>query len=109
MLSPRTPSWATFFLSLREGFEPWQKAAAEDFVLSTGHAGDGFAVGDMLLDQDARGEGVGVVSFEDRDGALQDNDAMVQVLIDEMNGATGYLNAVFEGLALRFEAGKGRK
>lgn len=82
-------------------------AAAYDFVCAGGDAGDGFGVGDVFFDKDAVGEGVGVVSFENGNGALEDDDAVVEVLIDEVNGAAGDLDAVIEGLGLGFEAGKG--
>jgi len=84
-------------------------AAAPDFVVSADHAGDGFGVSDVLFGENAGGEGVGVVGFEYGDGTLQNDCAVVQVLIDKMDGATGYFYAVFEGLSLCFEAGKGGK
>jgi hypothetical protein len=61
----------------------------------------------VLLGEDAGGEGVGVVGGEHGDGALQQDHAVVQVLIDKMDGASGQLDAVIEGLGLRVEAGKG--
>ena len=81
-------------------------AAADDGVFGAGDAGDGFAVGDVFLGEDAVGEGVGVVGFEDGDNALQDDDAVVEVLVDKVDGATGDLDAVIECLGLGFEAGK---
>ena len=39
----------------------------------------------------------------DGDGALEDDDAVVQVLVDKMHGAAGYFDAVIEGLLLGFE------
>ena len=84
-------------------------AAADDFVFAAGDPGDGFAVGDVLFGENAIGERVGVVGFEHGNGALQHDDAVVEVLVDKMNRAAGDLDAVVEGLGLRFEAGKGRQ
>jgi hypothetical protein len=82
-------------------------AAALDLVLAAGDAGDGLRVGDVLLGEDAAGEGVGVVCGQNRDGALEDDDAVVEVLVDEMDGTAGDGYAVVEGLLLGVEAGKG--
>ncbi len=68
---------------------------------------DGLSVGDVLLGKDAVCEGVGVVSVEDGDGALEDDGTMVEVLVDEMYGAAGDFDAVVEGLLLGVEAGEG--
>ncbi len=81
-------------------------AAADDFVLSAGDAGDGLGVGDVLLGEDTAGEGVGIVAIEHRNGALQHDHAVVQVLIDKMHRASGNFDAVIEGLLLGFKAGK---
>src|ERR1700722_10073383 len=84
-------------------------ASAADFVGAAGDAGDGFGVGDVLFGEDALGEGVGVVGFEDGNRALQDNDAVIEMFIDEVDGAAGYFDAVVEGLGLGVEAGEGWK
>ena len=82
-------------------------AAALDLVLAAGDAGNGLRVGLMLFDQDAVGERVGVVGFEHRNDPLQDDDAVIQMLVDEVHRAAGDLHAVVEGLGLRLEAGEG--
>ncbi len=84
-------------------------AAAADLVFAASDAGDGFGVGDVLFGEDADGEGGCVVGFEDGDGALQDDDALVEVFVDEVDGAAGYFDAVVEGLGLSVEAGEGGK
>ena len=85
------------------------KAAVAEFVVAAGYAGDGIGVGLVLFHEDAGAEGVGVVGFEDRDGALQDDYAMVEVLVDKVDCAASYFYAVIECLALGFEAGEGGK
>src|SRR5579863_5788368 len=82
-------------------------APALDLPLFAGNTGDGFGVADVLFNQDAFGQGVTVVGVENRDDPLQHDNAVVEVLIDKMDRAAGELDAVFEGLLLRFEAGKG--
>ena len=61
----------------------------------------------MLFDQDAVGQRVRVVGLFYRDGPLQNDGAVVQVLIDKMDGATSHFDAVVEGLLLGVEAGEG--
>ena len=61
----------------------------------------------MFLVENARSQCMWVVGGKDGDGALQDDGAVVELLVDEMDGAAGDLDAVFEGLGLRVEAGKG--
>ena len=63
----------------------------------------------MFLFEDASGEGFGGVGVEDGDGFLEDDDAVVYGLVDEVDGATGDLGSVVEGLVLGVEAGKGRE
>src|SRR5258708_20289954 len=63
----------------------------------------------MFLFQDALGKGVLVVGIEDGDDGLQDDGAGVEIFVDEVDGASGELDAVIEGLLLRFEAGEGRQ
>src|SRR5258707_4569380 len=53
--------------------------------------------------------GVLVVGIEDGDDGLQDDGAGVEIFVDEVDGASGELDAVVEGLLLRFEAGEGRQ
>ncbi len=83
-----------------------QIAATLNLILTAGDAGNGLGVGDVLFDEDADGEGAGVVRLQNRDGALEDDGSVVQVLIDEMDRAAGDLYAVVEGLLLRVEAGE---
>ena len=61
----------------------------------------------MFLGEDALGEGVLIVGGEDGNGFLQDDGAMVEMLVNKMNGAAAELNAVFERLMLRLKAGEG--
>ena len=61
----------------------------------------------MLLLEDAGGEGFGGVGVEDGDGVLQDDDAVVYGLVDEVDGAAGDFRSVVEGLVLGVEAGEG--
>jgi len=82
-------------------------AAAADFVLPADDACNGLGVGDVLFGEDALGKGVGVVGVENGDGALEDDDAVVEVFVDEVHGAAGDFDAVVEGLLLGVEAGEG--
>ena len=61
----------------------------------------------MLLFQDASGEGVLVVGVEDRAGFLHDDGAVVELFVDEVDGAARDFHAVGKGLLLGFEAGEG--
>src|ERR1700758_4749177 len=47
-----------------------------------------------------------VVRFVDGHGSLQDDDAVVELLIDEMHGAASDFDAILKGLLLRIQAGK---
>jgi len=81
-------------------------AAAADFVGSAGDEGEGFGVGDVFFDENAVGEGVGVVGVEDGDSALEDDGTVVEVFVDEVDGASGDFDSVIEGLPLGSEAGE---
>ena len=61
----------------------------------------------MLLLEDAGGEGFWRVGVEDGDGLLEDDDAVVYGLVDEVDGAAGDPGSVVEGLVLGVEAGEG--
>ena len=50
---------------------------------------------------------MGVVARQDWNGLLQDDDSVVELLVDEVDGASGYLYSVVEGLLLGVEAGEG--
>ena len=93
---------------MSRNFSDWLCAlhvtACADFVVAAGEAGDGFGVGDVLFDEDALGEGVGVVRIEDGDRALEDDGAMIEVLVDEVDGAAGDFDSVIERLLLGVEA-----
>ena len=52
-------------------------------------------------------ERVRVIAGENGNGLLQDDDAVVELLVDKVHGASGDLDAVVEGLLLRVEPGKG--
>ena len=47
-----------------------------------------------------------IVAFEDRNAPLKNDDPVVEVLIDKMDGAPGDLAAIIEGLQLRVQTGK---
>ena len=61
----------------------------------------------VLFAQDSLGQGFRRVLVFYRDAGLQDDRAGVEIFVHEMHGAAGKFRAVFQGLALRFEAGKG--
>src|SRR3989442_5957460 len=63
----------------------------------------------MRLFENFFGEGCFRIFVEDGDSGLQNDRAGVEIFVDEMHGAAGEFDAVFEGLALRFEAGEGRE
>lgn len=86
-----------------------QVATTLDDVATAEDAGDGLGVGEVLLFEDASGEVVVSVVVMDADGALQDDDAMVDSFVDEVNGAAGDVGTVVEGLLLGAEAGEGGK
>ena len=60
----------------------------------------------MLFDEDALGEGVGVVRIEDGDCALEDDGAVIEALVDEVDGAAGDFDSVIERLLLGVETGE---
>ena len=62
-------------------------APATDLVLAAGHAGDGLGVGDVLLGQDASAEGCARRRIQDRNGALQHDDAVIQMFIHKVDRA----------------------
>jgi hypothetical protein len=66
-------------------------------------------IGDVLLLEDARREGVRGVAVEHRHGALHDDGAAVQALVHQVDGAAADLHPVLEGLRLGVDAGKGRE
>ena len=66
----------------------------------------------MLDLEDAGGHAVDVVLGRDRDRSLEDDRAVVDALIDEMNGRAGDPHAVLDRLTLRvqpFERGQQRR
>jgi hypothetical protein len=86
-----------------------QNAAAFDFVVSFEHKFNGFGIDAMLFSQDFFGEGGFRVLIEHGHCSLQNDRAGVEIFVDEVDGATGEFYAIFEGLALGFEAGKRRQ
>src|SRR5581483_9030943 len=66
-------------------------------------------VGDVLLLEDAGGEGVFVISIEHRDRLLHDDGPVIEMLVDEVYRAPRDLHAVFNRLLLRFEPRKRRQ
>ena len=79
---------------------------AADLVVAADDAGNGFGVGEVFFGQDPRGEGMGIIGVENRNRALDDDGAVIELFVDEMNSAAGYFDAVIEGLLLRVEARK---
>ena len=60
----------------------------------------------MLLGEDAGRKRFGGVAVLDRHDGLRDDGAGVEKFVDEMHRAAAEFHAVFERLALRFQAGK---
>ena len=60
----------------------------------------------MLLLQNPRSQRVFVVGIEYGHNFLHQDGAVIEVLVDEVDGATGDFDAVGEGLLLGFEAGE---
>ena len=83
-----------------------QIAASLNLVLPASYAGDGFAVGDVLFSKDSVGEGVCVVGVENWNGTLLNDGAVVEVLVDKVDGAAGYFDSIVEGLLLGVESRK---
>ena len=73
-------------------------APSADFVLAAGYAADGLCVGEVLFGQESGGQGMLGIVIVDGDDALQDDDAAVDLLVDEVDGAAGDLGTVVEGL-----------
>src|SRR2546427_1306186 len=84
-------------------------AAADDLEFSFQDNLNGFGIDTMLLFENFFGEGCFRIFVEDGDSGLQNDRAGVEIFVDEMHGAAGEFDAIFEGLALRFEAGEGRE
>ena len=57
----------------------------------------------MLDLEDAGGQGVDVVLRRDRDRALEDDRAVIDALVDEVDGRASDADAVLDGLTLRVE------
>ena len=93
----------------RDALVALEIAASNGAVLSRKYPGDGFAIRDMFLLEDAGGQGEYVVAREDLDGFLENDHSVVELLIDEVDGASGNLDSVGECLLLRVEAGEGGK
>jgi hypothetical protein len=62
----------------------------------------------VLLFEDARGEGFDSVVFHYGDGALRDDWATIERLVNKVDRATTHLHTVRERLSLRIESGKSR-
>ena len=87
----------------------YQYAAAGDFVTTFEDDSNGFGIDFVFLVQNFGGERVLGVVIRDGNDGLEDNGAGVEIFVDEMDGAAGEFDAIFESLALGFEAGKGRE
>src|SRR5262245_1671457 len=70
--------------------------ASCDANAATGDEADDFGERFAFGGEDAGGEGVGRVVVEDRHDALQDDRAVVVLIINEVNGATADLRAIVE-------------
>ncbi len=99
----------TTFWPLRRLGRVSDKAPPFDTIAPGDDPRDGLRIGKVLLLQDARGERVRVIVIQHGHGALEDDDAVIEVLIDEMDGAAGDGAAVLEGLHLRVKTGKCRQ
>jgi len=82
---------------------------AANLVLSTGRAGNSLGIGYVLFDQDSLGQRVRVVALQHRNGPLQHNNAVVEMLVYKMDRAAGNLYPIIESLRLRLKAREGRK
>src|SRR5579884_144138 len=91
--------WALFF----------QISTSANLVFSTEDHADGFAIGNVLLFENARGKTVLVVVGKHRNRTLQDDDSVIKIFIDKVNRASAHLDSVFESLPLRVQTGKCRK
>jgi len=86
-----------------------QYAAASDFVTAFEDNSNGLGIDFVFLLQNSGGKRVlGVVVCDGNDG-LEDDGASVEIFVDEMDGAAGEFDAIFESLALGLEAGEGRE
>src|SRR5579863_1109182 len=87
----------------------YQYAAASDFVTAFEDDSNGFGINSVFFLQNSGGQRVfGVVVCDGNDG-LQDDGSGVEIFVDKMDGAAGEFDAIFEGLALRLEAGERRE
>src|ERR1700677_947912 len=78
-------------------------------VVSTKNARDGLGIGKMFLFENARRQGFRCVVVVDRDGLLQNDDAVIDSLVNEMDRAAGHLCSVIKRLLLRVEPRKRRQ
>ena len=62
-------------------------AGTSDDELSGGDAAEGFGVGFAFGGEDAAGEAIGRVIFQDGDDALEEDGAVVVLVVGQMNGA----------------------
>jgi len=83
------------------------EAAITNLILTAEDACDSLGVCYVFLDQNSLGEGVCVVRIKHRDGALQNDRAVVQFFIHKMNRASGDLCPVVQGLLVRIQTWKG--
>ncbi len=84
-----------------------QIAATVDGVYPAYDAGDSLRVRDVLFYENARGEALSGVCVRHLDGALQDDGAVIELLVDEVHRAAGELGAVRQRLRLGVEPWKG--
>jgi hypothetical protein len=68
---------------------------------------DRFRISPVLLFQYPRRKSLHRIVVAHLDRALQDYRPVIELFIDYMNRAPGYLDAMLEGLALRVETRKG--
>ena len=85
---------------------PLDEASAGDAIRAGEDAANGLGVGEVFFGEDAGGEGFRGVVVEDGDGALEDDDAVVDALVDEVDGAAGDFCAELKGLGLGVQTGK---
>src|SRR5580698_1743633 len=80
--------------------------AAADFVVAADHECDCLGVCDVFFSENAARKGMLVIGLQYRNGTLQEDDPVIEMLIDKVNGAAGDFDAVVEGLLLSVEARK---
>ncbi len=86
-----------------------QITSSGDAVAAGENSNDGLGVGNMFLFQDAGRERMLIILGQYRHRALKNDDAMIELFVDKVDGASGDGSAILERLPLCIQAGKGGK